>query len=100
MSTNVYLECINPEHHTDEGYVEIAQHMSALGEILDAINKREELASAIQIFINLFHERPYMDDYTARCANFFQQHPECDINVVDEYGKTHHTSTRKAATND
>lgn len=98
MSHILYLECITHKPAIDT--TEVAQHLSALGEIIDAFNKREELAAAVQIFLNLFHEFPAMDDYTARCARFFQQHPECDIHVIDEYDKVHHTSTRKAATND
>jgi hypothetical protein len=98
MSTNLYLECIS--HNPVIDSTEISQHLSALKEIVEAIEKRDELASAVQIFINLFHEFPYMDDYTMKCARFFQQHPECDIRVIDEYGTIHHTDKRKAEPND
>ena len=93
MSTNLYLECISHTPVIDTA--EISQYMSALDEILDAFRKRDELASAIEIFVNLFHEVPVMDDYTAKCAVFFRNHPKCNIHVIDEYGNVHHTDIRE-----
>ena len=101
MSTNVYLECISHTPVIDQE--EISQHLSALPQIIDAFKKRDEMANAIQIFINLFHEVPYPSDYPdydMKCARFFQRHPDCDIHVIDEYGKVHYVDKRKAATND
>lgn len=93
MSTNLYLVDVSHKPHIWSD--EIAHNLSGLNEIFDALKKRKELASAVQIYIDLFHEAPYIEgDYTMKCALFFQQHPDCEIQVIDEYNHVH-TDTRE-----
>lgn len=98
MSTHLYLVDVSHKPHIWSD--EIAHNLSGLNEIFDAFKKRQELTSAINTYMDLFGEVPYSEyNRTLKCALFFQQHPNCEIQIIDEYDKIH-TDTRGAEVNE
>lgn len=82
MSTWLYLRC---ESHDPplENDGESGQHLYDLEQIWADIKHRDRIAAA-------YHDGMIPDDHF-RCntAWFLAAHPNCQITVVDEYGRTH-----------
>lgn len=92
MSTWLYLRCTT---HTpplvNDG--ESGQHLSDLPTIWNQLRDRAtviaEWAAHRENPEKMMSDPPFEHHYARNTAAFLTQHPDCDVDVVDEYGTTH-----------
>lgn len=84
MSTYLYLRCQAHDPallSTDE----VGQHLSDLEQITEWLTERQQILATGQV-----PDGSGSSDYFGRAAvEFFQAHPHCPLDVVDEYGREH-----------
>jgi hypothetical protein len=84
----MYLVCNShtPELHSSE----VGQHTYDLPDIQQYLAHRKELVRLVEADIQIGGSQNPPWAYTA--AWFFAAHPDCEIGIIDEYGKTYPTA--------
>lgn len=85
MSTDLYLVC--KSHIPNIKSSEVGHNLSFLPEIRESIAHRTELFEMVETMM----ENGQWPDDANLCSYhtlmFFYNHPECDLGIVDEYGR-------------
>lgn len=91
MSTYLYLwdDSHNPPLPSQD---EVGSNLSQLPEIIEILNRRQEIPELFKIAESHNAEISSTSDIWRRCAYFIRDHPHCTISVRDEYDHLHFTS--------
>lgn len=87
MSTSMYLQCINHKPAIESDEITSRNTDEHLAEIFNAIADRTLLVMAYNYAVKNFFGVGSQDEIYCRVAVFLREHPECPIEVVDEYGQ-------------
>ena len=87
MSTSMYLRCLNHTPAIDSDEITSRNSDENLAEICNAIADRTLLVMAYNYAREHFGGVDNYDEIYSRVAAFLRAHPECPIEVFDEYGK-------------
>lgn len=84
MSTYLYLECQNHDPPISSYWQngEVGQHLSDLKDVQGYLANRESMVKAHELDAEFSR-------YANTAAYFFAAHPNCEIKIVDEYGRYH-----------
>lgn len=87
MSTYLYLVCLTHDPHPRSD--EVGHNLDRLRNIREEISNREELLKLVDLADRMDFELDHWDVPKKIMLNFFKEHRECELGIVDEYGKTH-----------